>query len=269
MAAGDVLLDVRDVWQTLGGSLILEGLTFQVKDRVRPGHVTGQIVALLGPSGVGKTTILRVIAGLAAPTRGSVTRLGGAPFSAGEVGVVFQQYPLFKHRTVRSNLEVAASVGGLSGDDGRKRIDMLLTRFDLAHRASLYPMQLSGGQRQRAAIAQQIVCHRDLLLLDEPFSGLDPAALEDCIKLLLEVAHIDESTTLVIVTHDIRAAMIVADTVLLLGRDRDASGKVKSGAKIQRTVDLVEQGLAYRDDVEFDPDFVKLEHEIKGEFRRL
>jgi polar amino acid transport system ATP-binding protein/sulfate transport system ATP-binding protein len=268
MAAGDILLDVKDVKQNLGGNQILDGVTFQVKDVVRPGAVTGQVVALLGPSGVGKTRILRILAGLDRPDTGSVSRANGQPCHAGEIGVVFQHYPLLKHRTIRGNLEVAAAIGGLKGDNWQ-RIDMLLDRFGLAHRKSLYPMQLSGGQRQRAAIAQQIVCHRTLLLLDEPFSGLDPAALDECIKLLLEVAHMDEINTLVIVTHDIRAAMIVADTVLMLGRDRDASGKITSGAKIQKTYDLIAMGLAHREDVEFDPAFTKLEREIKAEFKRL
>ncbi|MBI4509306.1 MAG: ABC transporter ATP-binding protein [Deltaproteobacteria bacterium] len=269
MAAGDLLLDVKDVSQKLGGSQILEGVTFQVKDRVRPDKVTGQIAGLLGPSGVGKTRLIRIVAGLDVPDAGSVTRGDGAPIAAGEVGVVFQHYPLLKHRTIRSNLDVAASIGGTTGERATSRIDMLLERFGLAHRQNLYPMQLSGGQRQRAAIAQQIVCHKKLLLLDEPFSGLDPAALDECIKLLVEVAHIDEETTLVIVTHDIKAAMKVSDALFMLGRDRDASGKVTSGAKVQKTYDLVELGLAYREDVEFDPAFTALEREIKAEFKRL
>jgi polar amino acid transport system ATP-binding protein/sulfate transport system ATP-binding protein len=269
MADGDILLDVKDVSQTLGGNRILDKLTFQVKDRVRPGHVTGQVVALLGPSGVGKTRLLRLIAQLDEPDTGTVRGAADAPIAPGSVGVVFQNYPLLRHRTVRDNLIVAGLTNDMSRAEARKRSDELLARFGLAHRATLYPMQLSGGQRQRAAIAQQLVKHKSMLLLDEPFSGLDPAALDEVIELLIETAHMDEGNTLIIVTHDIRAAMVVADTVLMLGRTRGADGKPNSGAHIRRTFDMVALGLAWREDVEFDPAFAKLEREIKNEFKTL
>ncbi len=269
MAEGDVLLDVRDLHLQLGGNPILEGLTFQVKDRVQPGKTTGQIVALLGPSGVGKTRLLRLIAGLDTPDKGGVIGPDGKPPEAGEVGVVFQNYPVLKHRRVLANLEVAGRANGLSRPVARQRSAELLGRFGLGERASYWPAQLSGGQRQRVAIAQQIVVQKKLLLLDEPFSGLDPAALDATIKLLVEVAHLDELNTLIIVTHDIRSALLVSDTVFMLGRSRNAEGGVISGAKIQATYDLVAEGLAWRDDVELEPRFVKLEREVKQRFTTL
>ena len=269
MAEGDVLLDVRDVHQQLGGHQILEGVSFQVKDRVQPGKTTGQIVALLGPSGVGKTRLLRLIAGLDAPDKGVVIGPGGSPPRAGQVGVVFQNYPVLKHRRVLDNLEVAGRANGLDRQKARERSVELLGRFGLGERAGFWPAQLSGGQRQRVAIAQQIVVQKQLLLLDEPFSGLDPAALDATIKLLVEVAHLDELNTLIIVTHDIRSALLVADTVFMLGRHRNAEGAVISGARIQQTLDLVAEGLAWRQDVEFDPAFSKLERELKQKFAAL
>ena len=269
MAAGEVLLDVQRVGLTLGGNAILRDCSFQVVDRVRPGVVTGQIVALLGPSGVGKTRLLRIIAGLDPPDVGRVTGYKGAPLLEGEVGVVFQHYPLLRHRRVLGNLETAGRMNGMGAAEARSRAAHLLERFGLTARAQLYPAQLSGGQRQRAAIAQQLMKPKTFLLLDEPFSGLDPSALGDVIKLLVEVANMDELNTLVIVTHDIEAAVVCTDAVMLLGREPNALGKGVGPAKIQRSVDLVAEGLAYQDDVEQLPRFAELVRDLKDGFRRL
>jgi polar amino acid transport system ATP-binding protein/sulfate transport system ATP-binding protein len=265
---GDVLLDVRDIKLSLGGSLILGGVSFEVIDRVREGVVTGQIVSLLGPSGVGKTRLLRIIAGLDAPDGGIVYGKSKAYLPAGSVGVVFQDYPLLRHRTIESNLELAGKIGGLDAAASKKRSLELLKTFGLIDRATFYPAQLSGGQRQRAAIAQQLVVPRQLLLMDEPFSGLDPAALEDVMKLLIDVANLDELNTILVVTHDIRAAMAVSDTVFMLGRDRKGDKPVP-GARIQASYDLVELDLAWKPDIQSLPGFVSLEREIKAKFRDL
>jgi NitT/TauT family transport system ATP-binding protein len=269
MAAGDVLLTVRDVWQKLGDAQILQAIDFEVKDRVRPGMVTGQVVGLLGPSGVGKTRLLRIIAGLDQPDRGAVLGPVGAPLPVGTVGLVFQSYPLLAHRTVLDNLIVAGEANGLSGAESRSKALGLLDRFRLSERARYFPAQLSGGQRQRVAIAQQLVKQKTFLLMDEPFSGLDPAALEDVTKLITEVAHMDELNTVVVVTHDIRSALLISDTLFMLGRDRDAKGKATSGARIQKTYDLVEMGLAWRPDLELDPNFPATEREVKKVFKVL
>lgn len=269
MAAGDVLLSVRDVWQKLGDAQILQALDFEVKDRVRPGVVTGQVVGLLGPSGVGKTRLLRIIAGLDQPDRGAVTGTGGAALPVGSVGFVFQSYPLLAHRTVLDNLCVAGEANGLSNTEARSKSLALLDRFRLSERAKYFPAQLSGGQRQRVAIAQQLVKQKTFLLMDEPFSGLDPAALEDVIKLIVEVANMDELNTVVLVTHDIRSALLISDTLLMLGRDRDEKGRVTSGAKIQKTYDLVQMGLAWRPELEMDPQFPTIERQVKQVFKVL
>ena len=265
---GDVLLDVAGVKLRLGGNQILDGVSFQILDRVRQGEITGQVVALLGPSGIGKTRLFRIIAGLDAPHGGKVRGAGGANLPAGSVGVVFQDYPLLKHRTVIDNLVTAGVVAGMRASDARTRGKDLLATFKLSDHADFYPSQLSGGQRQRVAIAQQIVRPRRLLLMDEPFSGLDPAALEDVTKLIVDVANLDELNSILLVTHDIRAAMIVGDTMHFLGRDR-RDGKVVPGAKIQGTIDLVERGLAWTRGVAELPEFSILEREIKARFTTL
>ncbi len=269
MAHGDVLLDVQDLGLTLGGRLILDGVSFQILDRVREGATTGQIAALLGPSGVGKTRVLRIVSGLDAPDRGSVRGEGGRPLPQGSVGVVFQNYPLLRHRTVLDNLVVAGQTGGQSAAEAKQKAQSLLERFGLGGHGGHYPAQLSGGQRQRAAIAQQLMNQRQLLILDEPFSGLDPAALLDVVELLIEVAHMHEANTLIIITHDIRAALLASDLVFMMGRQPGPDGKPAGGARVMHAYDLVDMGLAWRPDVESDPRFQALEAEIKAGFRRL
>jgi polar amino acid transport system ATP-binding protein/sulfate transport system ATP-binding protein len=217
---------------------------------------------------VGKTRLLRIIASLDRPDAGKVRGQKGAILPAGSVGVVFQDYPLLKHHTVLTNLVIAGQVAGMSAGDARKRADELLATFKLTDRGGHYPAQLSGGQRQRVAIAQQIAAPKQLLLMDEPFSGLDPAALEDVTKIVVDVANLHELNTILIVTHDIRAAMIVSDTIHLLGRDRK-DDKVLPGAKIQGTYDLVELGLAWHEDVSELKEFAQLEKQIKARFRNL
>ena len=269
MAIGDVLLEVREVSQRLGNHQILDKLSFEVRDRVRPETTTGQLVGLLGPSGVGKTRILRLIAGLDQPDTGALLGPDKKPLQAGVAGYVFQNYILLRHRTVMANLVVAGVANGMKRDDARAKASVLLERFGLGDRGSYYPAQLSGGQRQRAAIAQQLMHQKPILLMDEPFSGLDPAALDAVIKLIVEVAHMDELNTVLIVTHDIRAALLVSDTLYMLGRDRSPDGKVIPGARIQETYDMVERGMAWRSDLELDPAFPVLEREIKARFKTL
>jgi len=266
---GDVLLKVEEVSLRLGDVQVLDKVQFEVRDRIRVGACTGQIVGILGPSGVGKTRLLRIIAALDAPDAGTVTGLKGVQVSAGHVGVVFQDYPLLRHRSVRLNLEIAGIANGMPRAEARQRASQLLEGFRLADRASYYPAQLSGGQRQRVAIAQQLVSPKTLLLMDEPFSGLDPAALDEVMHLIVEVANMNELNTILIVTHDIRAAMAVSDTLLMLGRDRSPEGKIVSGARIQGCYDLVEKGLAWRAEVMELPAFAQLEKEIRGRFKQL
>ncbi len=268
MSDGEVLLDVSKVRLALSGYQILEDVSFEVIDRVREGEVTGQVVALLGPSGVGKTRLLRIIAGLDAPDGGTVRGQNGSELAAGTVGYVFQDYPLLQHRTVKSNLELAGTIAGMSASEAEKRAKLLMDTFNLSDRGGYYPAFLSGGQRQRVAIAQQIMRPRQLVLMDEPFSGLDPAALGSVMALVSEVANLDELNTVVLVTHDIRAAMAVSDTVHMLGRFRE-DGKLVPGARIRETYDMVERGLAWRKGVELTPEFLALEREIVAKFHDL
>jgi len=266
----ETILKLEGVSRTLGGKVILRDVNLEVRNIVRPGMSQGQVVGLLGPSGIGKTTLFRILAGLDAPDSGCVL-LGQAakPVERGMVGVVAQRYPLFPHRTVLGNLAVAGRQAGLSGKASEEKSRELLKRFGLEEHERKYPVQLSGGQRQRAAIAQQFMCSEHFLLMDEPFSGLDPVAVERVSSFISEMAAADELSTFIVVTHDIAAAMEVSDTIWLLGRDRDAQGQIIPGARVQATYNLIERGLAWRDGITTTPEFLETLGEIRSVFPRL
>lgn len=266
----ETILKAEEVTVSYEGRPILRDLNLEIKDLHRPGMTQGQVVALLGPSGVGKTTLFRILAGLSKPDAGEV-RVGRelAPVQRGMVGVVAQHYPLFAHRTVLGNMIVAGKQAKLSTEECRTKAKDLLQRFGLEDAGSKYPCQLSGGMRQRVAIAQQFMCSEHFLLMDEPFSGLDLVAIEQVTRFIDEIAATDEMKTFVIVTHDITAAIEVADQVVLLGRDRNPDGSVVPGARVQASYNLIERELAWRQGVTDTPQYAELVREIRSIFPRL
>lgn len=263
----ETLVTLDNVSVAYGDKVILKDVQGEIKNLHRPGLDQGQVVALLGPSGMGKTTLFRVMAGLMEPTAGAVRLRDGHVVQRGEVGVVFQNYILFDHRTVIGNLVAAAKTSKVANGEDRAR-DILKT-FGLSDHADRYPSQLSGGQRQRVAIAQQILCSSELLLMDEPFSGLDVNAISTVIRLVQEVAQSNELKTLVIVTHDIEAAVEVADCIWLLGRDRAPDGTLIPGARIREIINLAEMGLAWNPHVTDDPRYLQVCTHIRKSFPTL
>lgn len=181
----------------------------------------GEILALLGPSGCGKTTTLRLIAGFEWPDTGRI-EIGGRPV-AGEghtvpperrgVGMVFQDYPLFPHRTVAQN--VAFGLHRMDRRAAKARVSEILARVGMEAYADRYPHQLSGGQQQRVALAQALAPNPKVVLLDEPFSNLD-ASLRS--ELRVEVRNIlkDVGTSALLVTHDQKEAFAVADRIAVM-----------------------------------------------------
>jgi len=234
-----------------------------------------QIIGLLGPSGAGKTTALRIIAALDSPTSGQVEISDGAAgklrsVRLGDVGVVFQRYPLFEDLKVIDNLIAPAVRSGIPAKEAKEKALSFLDEFDLVRQGLAWPVQLSGGQRQRVAILQQLMLDRHFIILDEPFSGLDPVNVANVINLISRVAHQHTLNTFIIITHDVTSALAISDHVYLMGRERDEKGEPVPGSRVMKEYDLIAEGLAYRPDIEDLPRFAELRKEIRLiEFPRL
>lgn len=267
----DTILKIENVCVQYDGRQILRDVSAEVKDIYIPGRVTGQIVAILGPSGCGKTSLFRVISGLEKPTSGQVLLADEKGFhgvSPGEVGVVAQNYPLFYHRTVLGNLMLPA-LAHYPAKEARDIVAKGLEQFGLEDKADLYPAKLSGGQRQRISILQMLICREEIILLDEPFSGLDLIRLEQTCESISDAANLAERNTFIVVTHDVTAAVAIADHIWLLGHDRDAQGNSVPGARIVDTFDLLARGLCYEKGAITSPAFTDTIREIKERFRTL
>lgn len=265
----ELLLKVTDLCVTYDKP-ILKNVNLEVRDVRRPGITQGQKIALLAPSGTGKTQLLKRLAGLEAPTSGTVL-IGPEqkPVCAGMVGVVPQNYLLFEHRTVGSSLMVAAGMRVQDHGTAKAMVTAELEEFGLGDKWNAYPRELSGGQRQRVSIAEQLLSSNHFLLMDEPFSGLDILMKKKVCDIIDTVASRDELNTIIFSTHDIESAVMIADTILALGRDRDAAGNPIAGAHIQATIDLIDRDLAWHPDVEHMPEFGPTVAEIKALFARL
>jgi ABC-type nitrate/sulfonate/bicarbonate transport system ATPase subunit len=249
---------------------VLNNVNASINNIQRQGVAQGQVVCLLGPSGVGKTQLFRCIAGLQRPNSGSVKLYGkDGEVKPGEVGVVAQHYPLFNHRTVLGNLMVAAAKSSKSDKEARDKSLAMLEEFHLEDKAHAYPLALSGGQRQRIAIAQQLLCSSYFMLMDEPFSGLDPLAKDRVCETILRVATTHELNTNIVITHDIDCAITIADTLWILGREMDAQGAPIPGANIKEVYNLAEMGLAWDPDIQSKPEFFKLSTKLKRQFNSL
>jgi iron(III) transport system ATP-binding protein len=210
-------LIVKDVALRLGDNEILKGVSLSVP--------AGEVVALLGPSGSGKTTLLRAIAGLETPHQGSITIGNTAFFDAGRgtnlpaekrgLGLVFQSYALWPHRTVFDNVAYGLKLRGVSTEEIKTRVDKALSQIGLGHLTARYPHQLSGGQQQRVAIARALVYEPPVILLDEPLSNLD-AKLREEARAWLRTLIVTLGLSAIHVTHDQVEAMAIADRVVLL-----------------------------------------------------
>jgi polar amino acid transport system ATP-binding protein/sulfate transport system ATP-binding protein len=266
----DTILQIEHVSLDLGGTTILRDVNAEVKDIVRPGCTQGQVVGLLGPSGIGKTKLFDILSGTLKPTVGRVLMTAKAvPVKMGSVGVVAQDYPLFEHRKVIGNLMVAGRQAGLTEDQARAKAKKLLEVFMLKSKEDSYPASLSGGQRQRVAIAQQLMCSEHFLLMDEPFTGLDPIMKDQACKMITDLASADELNTILVVTHELSAAVMVADTLWMMGRDHDAKGDIIPGARVVSTIDLIAKGLAWQPNVASLPAFADVVRELRELFPSL
>jgi polar amino acid transport system ATP-binding protein/sulfate transport system ATP-binding protein len=219
---------------------------------------------------------LRLIAGLDQPTSGKalITNGDGSTLRlvrVGDVGVVFQKYPLFEDIPVLANLvEPAVRVGKMTHKEAQEKALHFLDDFGLVQQGGMWPAHLSGGQRQRVAILQQLMIDRYFIILDEPFSGLDPISIANVLRLITQVASQHELNTFIIITHDVTSALSISDHVYLIGRERDADGDPIPGARVIKTYDLIAEKIAYEPGIEDLPRFAEIRREIKlVEFPKL
>src|SRR5260370_33778357 len=204
---GETLLKIDHVSLSYNEKVILRDVNTEIRDIVREGRTQGQVVGFLGPSGIGKTQLFRIIAGLNHPTSGQVlVNSTLTPVQAGMVGVVAQDYPLFENRTIFSNLILAAKQMEKSHGAAHEKVMQYLKRLDMLDQSQLYPAQISGGQRQRIAIAQQLLCSEHFLLMDEPFSGLDVVMEAKVCELINDIDCLCELNTILVVSNDMTAA---------------------------------------------------------------
>jgi ABC-type polar amino acid transport system ATPase subunit len=223
LAPGGAMLRLENIHKRFGSLEVLKGVDLELK--------RGEVVCVLGPSGSGKSTLLRCVNLLEPPEQGEIFVEGhdickGPGSAAGEagweldfvrqrVGIVFQQFNLFPHKTALQNVTMAPEkVLGKSGGETRAKATQLLERVGLADKLEEYPERLSGGQQQRVAIARALAMDPHVMLFDEVTSALDPELVKEVLDVMRELA--DEGMTMMVVTHELGFAREVADRVVFM-----------------------------------------------------
>ncbi|UWQ52344.1 ABC transporter ATP-binding protein [Leisingera caerulea] len=227
MTVPDTIVKAEDIHKSFGTVEVLKGISLEARNH--------DVISILGSSGSGKSTFLRCLNFLETPTSGKVTVHGeeilvrnGKPQNARHIeairarlGMVFQQFNLWTHRTVLENvMEGPVQVKGESKAEARDRAEMLLRRVGLQERMQMYPAQLSGGQQQRVAIARALAMEPDAILFDEPTSALDPELVGEVLKVMQDLAA--EGRTMIVVTHEMGFAREVSSEVVFLHEGRIA-----------------------------------------------
>ena len=214
-AKGEVLIDVKELKKSFDGMQVLNGISTQI--------CKGEVVAIIGPSGCGKSTFLRSLKLLEIPTGGQSLFEGtditdksvNVDKMRQKIGMVFQQFNLFPHLTIKKNIMLAPEkLGLMTKEEASRRADELLERVGLPDKADAYPSQLSGGQKQRIAIARALAMNPDVMLFDEPTSALDPEMVGEVLEIMKELA--ETGMTMVVVTHEMGFAREVATRVMFI-----------------------------------------------------
>ena len=209
------LVELRSIRKSFGENVVLDGIDLSIG--------RGEVVVIAGPSGSGKSTMLRCINGLETVDEGEVRFDGRSVSGAGkglaklrsEIGMVFQQFNLFAHKTVMENVTLAPiEVKGLSKADARARGQKLLERVGISEKADAYPADLSGGQQQRVAIARALAMEPKLMLFDEPTSALDPEMIREVLDVMRDLAR--DGMTMAVVTHEMGFAREVCDRIVFI-----------------------------------------------------
>ena len=240
------MIKVTDLHKSYGQNEVLKGISNEIKEQ--------EVIAIIGPSGSGKSTFLRCLNLLEQPTSGEV-KIGDAVLTdkgtdvmkvREDVGMVFQHFHLFPHKTVLENLTYAPiNVKGMSKEAATKKAEGLLTQVGLFEKRNEYPSRLSGGQKQRVAIARALAMDPKVMLFDEPTSALDPEMVKEVLAVMKSLA--DSGMTMLIVTHEMGFAREVADRILFLDGGKlieDASpDEFFSAPATQRAKDFLEKVL--------------------------
>lgn len=209
------MIEAKNLVKKFGDHTVLNGITETIHQ--------GEKVVIIGPSGSGKSTFLRCLNLLEVPTEGEIWFEGSNITSPKtnvnklrqKMGMVFQQFNLFPHLTVKQNITLApVKLGLMSQEEADKKAVELLQRIGLVEKADAYPKQLSGGQKQRIAIIRALAMNPDVLLFDEPTSALDPEMVGEVLSLMKELA--DDGMTMVVVTHEMGFAREVATRVMFI-----------------------------------------------------
>ena len=234
---GEVLIDVRNLQKSFDDNQVLRGITTQIR--------RGEVVAIIGPSGCGKSTFLRSLNLLEEPTGGQILFEGvditdksvNVDKMRQKIGMVFQQFNLFPHLTVKKNIMLApVKLKLMTKEEASRRADELLARVGLPDKADAYPAMLSGGQKQRIAIARAMAMNPDVMLFDEPTSALDPEMVGEVLEIMRELA--ETGMTMVVVTHEMGFAREVATRAML----RKCAGNLLHRTERSETSGLFVQG---------------------------
>lgn len=210
-----VLIEVQGLKKAFGSNEVLAGITTDIHQ--------GEVVVIIGPSGSGKSTFLRSLNLLEVPTGGKILFEGtditdpkvDINRHRQKIGMVFQQFNLFPHKTVKENIMLApVKLKLMTAEEASARADELLMRVGLPEKADTYPDMLSGGQKQRIAIARALAMNPDVMLFDEPTSALDPEMVGEVLELMKELA--ESGMTMVVVTHEMGFAKEVATRVIFI-----------------------------------------------------
>jgi polar amino acid transport system ATP-binding protein len=216
------MIKAKNIYKNFGELEVLKDVSFEVQQ--------GEVISIIGPSGSGKSTLLRSLIGLEEINSGELFIEGISVLKSGKkayekMGMVFQGFNLFPHKTVMGNLiEAPIVVKGEKKKKVKNRAEKLLNKVGLYDKKDAYPAQLSGGQKQRVAIARALAMEPDIMLFDEPTSSLDPELVGEVLTVIRDLA--DENITMLIVTHEMGFARDVSDRVIFMDHGRIISDTV-------------------------------------------
>jgi NitT/TauT family transport system ATP-binding protein len=244
-------LRVNNVSLSYGGEPVLEGASLQVK--------SGQFVSLVGPSGSGKSSLLRAAMNLQRPFAGNVD----LELPKSDVGILFQDDALLPWRTARQNVSLGLRFRGMSKQNAFKKSDEWLARLGLEGLEDRYPSRLSGGQRKRVALAQVLALEPKLILMDEPFASLDAIVRTKIIQDVVQLVE-RQKIAVLLVTHDLEEAISLSDVVYLLSQGPRAKISHQYTIPIPRPRDLVRARLHPSYAPLLDKLWSDLSHEVEG-----